>query len=417
MKNRTYRIIILGFAILLFTSGQVAAGDLVIKIGQKYPLTGQWAYYGVDSKKGLDLAADYINARGGIKSMGGAKIENIYSDSQSRPEIAVSENERLITQEGVHLLTGEIFSFLTIPATVVSERLKTPYYVPVSAANAITERGFKYLFRQSQKGKEWGEGIVPFLLDLKKMGVPIKKVAMMNNDTEWGVSGAAGATEEMKKQGFDVVSHIPYPSKATDFSSYITKAHMKNPDVVVRISFLRDTVALSKLQKMMRMKAPHIGISSGDTMNPMIEKLGADAEGRLALNSWNWDLLATQWANDMYKKKYGQDMYNEVAAAFQAMMVIWEALELAGSKVDFSKIDLAAQREAIRDALAAVKVKPGQKIIFPWDEISFDESGHNTKGGSGGFVVHQVVDGKFVTVWPEKDARRKIDLKAAGLIK
>lgn len=406
---------IAAFACLLLIHPTVQATDQVIKIGHKLPLTGHWEYYGRDSKRGLELALKYINDQGGVRSMGGAKLVNLYSDSQSRPEIAVSECERLIDAEKVHMLTGDIFSALSVPTARKAEERKIVYYVPVAAADIITESGYKYVFRQSAPGTVWGSGIVPFVQNLRdKNGLAIKNVAVMNNQTEWGKSVAKGLIPALEGAGFKVVQHVPYDHKSADFTTFLRKAHNSKPDLVIRVAFLRDAVELSRQHKMRRMTAPHIGISSGDTMNEMIDKLAKDAEGRLASNTFNWDLGQAKWANDMYRKVYNADMYNEVASHFQGMLVIWEALEIAGTKIDFAKADLQQQRDAIRQGFAEVKVQAGKHIIFPWQEISFRAGGQNTFGGGSPFIIHQVVNGKFVTVWPGDYAAGKLDLKAVG---
>jgi branched-chain amino acid transport system substrate-binding protein len=399
-------------AALIFSADSLSA--MTIKVGQACPLTGEMASYGRDTKKALDLAVSFINSQGGIKSMGGANLVNIYSDSQSRPELAIRGCEGLIREEGAHVITGEIFSFLTVPSTVVAERLKTPYYVPVAAADAMTRRGFKYTFQQSKLGWEWGDAVVPFLLDLKKMGVRGKKAALLMNDTEFAATVAGAAEKRLKEEGFAMVARVDYPTKANDFRPYLAKLDAQNPDIVIRCSSLREAVAFSRLQKTMKAKAPHIGITCGDTTHELINQLGSLGEGMLALNAWNGDLTVTRWFNDLYKEKYGQDIYLEPAAAAQGMFVIWEALEGAGNKVDFDKVSLAEQRDAIREALSQVRLKPGKKIIFPWDGISFDPNHCNTFGGSGGLIIHQVKNGKFVTVWPDQHAVEKIDLKTAG---
>jgi branched-chain amino acid transport system substrate-binding protein len=416
MRNRIFlHVIISCFVIAMFLPNQVFGADFTVKIGHKLPLTGHWEYYGRDSKRGMDLALDYINSQGGIKSMGGAKLVNIYSDSQSRPEIAVSEAERLIDSEKVHMLTGDIFSALSVPTARKAEERKIVYYVPVAAADVITQSGYKYVFRQSTPGSIWGSGMVPFVKYLRdQRGITIKKVAVMNNATEWGKSVAKGIIPALEKAGFEVVSHVEYNHKAADFTTDLRKAHANKPDLVIRVAFLRDAVELSRQHLMRRVKAPHIGISSGDTMREMIEKLGDNAEGKLAEDTFNWDLKPAKWANDMFKKAWGTDMYNEIAAHFQGMLVIKAALEIAGNKIDFPNASLAKQREAIREAFTEVKLKPGKQIIFPWEEISFAPGGQNTFGGQNPFVIHQVTKGTFVTVWPDKFAAKSLDLKAAG---
>src|SRR5699024_5150922 len=99
--------ILLTLALLLsLSSAALAESAEVIKVGVLYPYTGSAAAVAEDAQKGIEFAIQEINDRGGIASMGGAKIELYYGDTQSNEEAAMTEAERLITQEGVSALLG-----------------------------------------------------------------------------------------------------------------------------------------------------------------------------------------------------------------------------------------------------------------------------------------------------------------------
>jgi branched-chain amino acid transport system substrate-binding protein len=138
-----------------------------VKIGNVEPLSGPSASFGQQGKKAREMAVEEINAAGGIKSLGGAKLELIYADSKSDPNVGVTETERLINTDKVNIVTGCWNSGVTYPATAVAERYGVPFVVPVSVRDTITERGFKYVFRIAAKDSWWTRDQFTFLKDMK----------------------------------------------------------------------------------------------------------------------------------------------------------------------------------------------------------------------------------------------------------
>ncbi|MGD8335680.1 MAG: ABC transporter substrate-binding protein, partial [Desulfobacterales bacterium] len=121
--------------LVLGTGTGPQAAEEVVRIGNIIPLSGPSASVGQQGRNAREMAVDEINAAGGIKSLGGAKLEMLYADSESKPEKGVSEAERMINTEKVHLLTGCWNSAVTYPTTAVAERYGIPFVVPVSVAD------------------------------------------------------------------------------------------------------------------------------------------------------------------------------------------------------------------------------------------------------------------------------------------
>ncbi len=112
---------------LLGAPGLLLAQARAVKIGLVHPVSGGLAYSGGQGRLGCQLAIDEINAAGGIKSMGGARLEAVLGDSQSRPEVGVSEVERL-HQEAVSAYVGCFSSAIALPATQAAAKYNTPFY-------------------------------------------------------------------------------------------------------------------------------------------------------------------------------------------------------------------------------------------------------------------------------------------------
>ena len=140
-----------------------------IKVGVIYPLSGELAKIGEDVRNGLTLAIEDANAAGGIKSLGGAKIELIFGDSQGKPEIGISEVERLIQQEEVVMVVGCYNSGVTLPASQTAQRLQTPFLDDTAMADEITDRGYEWVFRVVGKASWYARDQVDFLKDFKDL--------------------------------------------------------------------------------------------------------------------------------------------------------------------------------------------------------------------------------------------------------
>ena len=188
-------------AFSLLVGGSAAAFAENVKIGSIIPLSGPSASVGLQAKQARELAMEEINAAGGVKSLGGAKFQMVYADSESKPEKGVPEAERLINTEKVHILSGCWNSAVTYPITAVAERYGIPFVVPVSVADKITEQGFKTVFRIAAKDSWWTRDQFAFLKDMEtEFNSPIKKVAFVYENGDWG-TGFASPVEETGQKG------------------------------------------------------------------------------------------------------------------------------------------------------------------------------------------------------------------------
>ncbi len=113
-----------------------------VKVGVILAMSGPLATMGENLRMAYDFALKEINESGGIKSLGGAKVQFIYGDHQADPKVAASEVERLIMRDKVSAVLGTFPSSVSYTATEVAERYKTPFFEPVAVMDQITERGF-----------------------------------------------------------------------------------------------------------------------------------------------------------------------------------------------------------------------------------------------------------------------------------
>jgi len=202
----------------------------VIKIGAIHPMTGGASPAGQQMTAGAKLAVDQINASGGIKNMGGAKLELIVGDYQSVSDIAGTEAERVITQEDVVVLMGSYAN--TVPVTVQAQKYKCP--MVCSVVGSHLDKTYDYVFRdfnmmEYDDQEIWGA--VKFFGD--QTGVYPKTIAMLHNDGEWGLTCRSIATETIAREGWEIVYDEIYPwFTQTDFSSNLAEIEAAKPDLM-----------------------------------------------------------------------------------------------------------------------------------------------------------------------------------------
>ena len=381
--------------------GSIAsAAEQVVKIGNIEPMSGPSATLGQQGKAAREMAVEEINAAGGIKSLGGMKLELIYADSESKPEKGVAEAERLINTEKVHVLTGCWNSAVTYPTTAVAERYGIPFIVPVSVADKITEQGFKNVFRIAAKDSWWARDQFTFLKDMQaEFGTKIEKLAFVYENGDWG-KGMAGLWKKLAEEaGYQVVLDEPYPSTATDLSPVVQKIRRARPDVLMLVSNAADAILLTNTLAEYKVKLKAIVASGGGHADPSFMKAaGKNAEHLFDIGEWETDVNkpGAKEANAKFKAKNGYNLTGEAVDAYLAMYVLKDALERAGS----------LEPAKIREALAATNLTDGPGMIVGYDAVKFDATGQNEKAS---LVIVQIADLgnglERVTIWP-KNARR-----------
>lgn len=388
-------------AVLVLGNGAgLQAAEKVVRIGNIIPLSGPSASVGEQGRNAREMAVEEINAAGGIKSLGGAKLEMLYADSESKPEKGVSEAERMINTEKVHLLTGCWNSAVTYPTTAVAERYGIPFVVPVSVADKITEQGFKTVFRIAAKDSWWTRDQFAFLKDMQaEFKTEIKTLAFVYENGDWG-KGFAGQWRALaEKNGYKIVLDEPYPSTTTDLSPVVQKIRRARPDVLMLVSNAADAILLTNTLADYKVKPKAIIASGGGHADPSFMKAtGSNARYLFDIVEWETDVNkpGVKEINEKFKARYGYNLAGESVDAYIAMYVIKDALERAGS-LDPVKI---------RESLAKTNLRSGPAMIASYDAIEFDATGQNKHAALSIVQINDLGNGlERITVWP-KGARR-----------
>jgi branched-chain amino acid transport system substrate-binding protein len=324
------------------------AAPATIKIGSVQPATGPLAVIGVGQRRGNQLAVDYINAKGGIKSMGGAKLELLLGDSESKPEVGRSEADRLI-MEGAVVMTGPFQSGVAMAISTLCEQRQIPFIMDVAALDKVTGRGKKYTFRVFITVTGLLNGAVKYLKLVTDMkGVMPKRAVVTNTADPFGKGMSGGFIKFMEKSGLpiQIVERIQYPLGIQDLSAEVARIKAAKPDILFPISRPGDSILLTR--ELYKQRVELMGIygpgSPGYYEPSVIKDLGRLIDYVMVNVPWiNPTSPVYQQANAAFQKAYNKYLDTNSAYAYTGLLVIADILERAGS-TDPEKILAATRR-------------------------------------------------------------------------
>lgn len=391
------------------------AADATVKIGAAYPLTGGAASAGTAVKQAIEVAVDIINnphpelpnlplgSTAGLPGLGGRKVEVIFADHQGNPAIAQSEALRLITQEKVVAMVGCYQSSCTLTASAIAERYGIPFVAGEASAPSLTERGFKWLFRPTPIGTDFGAAYASFLAERKKAGFKIEKIAMVNENTEYGTSTAKAISAALSAKGLKLDTQIIYNANSSDVSAQVLQLKSAEPDTVIFVSYTSDAILFIKTMHTLNWKPPIlIGDDSGFSDNAFIEAVGDLAQG--ALNRSSYDIgkpgSSSFVVNELFQKHAGHPLDDTSARGMQGFLALMDAINRAGS----------TEPAKIQAALVSQDLKPDQ-LMIGYDGIKYNAKGQNTLAAT---LIVELEGKKYVAVWPDKSAVKPPTLPFKG---
>ena len=365
-----------------------------VKVGYLLPVTGPLAYEAGLALNGLTLAVDEINASGGIKSLGGAKITMMPGDTQNKVELGNSEASRLIDQGAVAII-GTFSSLVAFSVRQVTEKNKTPFLLLACVADNLTEGGLKYTFRMQPNGKAMATLTVSNMFEMaKNANVPIKRVAMMHEDGNFGTTMGNHVEAFSKTMGYELVQRIPYNLRSPDLTSELAKVKAARPDLLIISGYYGDSKIIAETAAKLRIGVSAlVGLANAAYSNPkFIAENRELTEQLFDGNYWyNPQSARARAVFEAYQKKFGSTMSNHGVQGYQVTFVLKDSLERAASM----------DRDKIRDAIAKTNLTDQ---ILTQDAIRFDDSG---EGINATPALIQVQNGKPVVVGPARFAEAK----------
>lgn len=252
-----------------------------IKIGVVFDLTGPFAGGGSDLQYlGAKIMIDWFNAQGGAE---GYKVDAVYADAQSKPDVAINEAVRLIEQEKVDMLLGFYSSAECVPTAARVEQFKKFMWITTCIASPVLEgKNLQYVFRPQPFGQQWGHESTEMVAEYAKaqLGKDPKdlKVAIIHEDGPYGTDVARGDVDGSAKYGFQVVANEGYSASAPDLSSMVTKLKRSRPDVIFHTGYNPDITLFLRQSRELGLKfSTLIGQGAGYTVySKLKETLGTD---------------------------------------------------------------------------------------------------------------------------------------------
>lgn len=330
----------------------VSANSDVIKIGEVGSMTGSEATFGTSTHNGIELALKQINEKGGIK---GKKLQLISLDDQGKPEEAATAVTKLITQDKVTAILGEVASSRSLAMAPIAQQHKIPMITPSSTNPKVTEQG-DYIFRVCFIDPFQGTVMAKFAHETLK----VKKVAILRDvKNDYSVGLADFFIETFKKFGGEIVIDQSYSAGDMDFKSQLTAIRGKNPEAIYVPGYYTEVGLIGRQARELGIKVPLMGGDGWDS--PKLKEIGGKAlEGSFFSNHYSEEDQSpvVQEFIKNYKAAYGVIPDGLAAMGYDAMNVLADAMTRAP--------DLTSQ--SIRDAIAATKDYPAVTGVITINE-------------------------------------------------
>ena len=352
------------------------SGDEIL-IGEVGSLTGSEATFGTSTRDGVDLAIKQINAAGGIK---GKKLRVIVMDDQGKPEEAATAVTKLITQDKVTAILGEVASSRSLAMGPIAQSNKVPMVTPSSTNPKVTQVG-DYVFRVCFIDPFQGSVMAKFATNTLK----VKKAAILRDiKNDYSVGLANFFTETFKKAGGEIVVDQSYSAGDVDFKSQLTSIKGKGPEVIFVPGYYTEVGLIARQARELGIKAPLLGGDGWDSTK-LTEIGGAALNGSYFSNHYSPDDQSptVQQFISEYKNMFGAVPDGLAAMGYDAAMVLADAMKRAPT----------LSNQDIRDALAATKDYPGVT-----GKITIDKNRDAVKSAvvievkSTGFTFKETID-------------------------
>jgi branched-chain amino acid transport system substrate-binding protein len=331
------------------------------------------------------LAIEDINNAGGIKSQGGALIEAVLGDAQSRPEAGAAEVERM-NEAGVTAIVGAYASAICLTTTQTAAKYGLPHVVDVGVADQIVERGLTNTFRFGPGYRMCSQRAVDNLNTLNTdAGKPARTVMIVHEESLFGAGTAALLSSELPKYGFEIKEVIKHPNPTRDFNNIVLRMRAVNPDIVIPANYYNEYALLLRAMKQqnVRPKAIYSVLGGAASSYKFLKEFPDIADGIIDCNHWFNPKDARVAPLRKRVEAKGAYFSYEVFMTYTAMMLLADALERAKS----------ADRAAVNAALASSAFKDH---MMPYGPTHF-VNGQNTGAQP---LLTQVVGNDIKVVLP-----------------
>jgi branched-chain amino acid transport system substrate-binding protein len=364
------RLGILSALALTLTLTHCAQKQDTIRVGVFSSLTGGTATFGISSTQGVQMAADEWNARGGLL---GKQIELIIEDDQSKPDEAALAVTKLINQNRVVAILGEVASSRTLAGAPIAQKAGIPLITPASTNPKVTKVG-DFIFRVCYVDSF--QGVVCARFATQKLG--LKRLAIFKDiKNDYSVGLAEYFKHNAIALGAEIVAEQSYSEGDTDFRAQITSLKGANPECIFIPGYYTEVGLIAKQVREQNINAVLLGGDGWDS--PRTPEIGGEAvDGSFFCNHYSADDTSqmVQSFVQRYKGRHGYVPDAMAPLSYDAANMLFAAIERAGT----------TEGRAIRDAIAQTRDFPGI-----CGSVTIDEERNARKSA----VVLQIAGGKF----------------------
>ena len=336
-----------GGATLAATGGfpAIVRAQSTVKIGLVHPVTGFLQFSGTQCRFGAETAIAEINAAGGIASLGGAKLEAVLGDAQSKPEVGAAEVEEF-NSAGVAAIVGAFSSGISLATTQVAAKHGIPHVVDVGVNDKIVGRDLANTFRFGPGFGNITQAGVDGLIEINEAaGKPAKSVVIVHeNTTPFGSFMAGLMKKGLEPAGFEVLDTLPHPTPNKDFRNIALKIKELQPDIVIPSHYYNEGVLFLRTLQRQRVapNAIYSVLGGASSQYRFVDEFPDAAQYVMDCNHWFDPKNAAARALRKKTEAAGKSFSYEVFLAYTAVRFVADAIERAGS----------AEREAIIESLA-----------------------------------------------------------------
>ncbi len=320
-------------------SGGGDAGEGEILVGEYGSLTGGQATFGQSTHNAIMLAVDEINTAGGVN---GRKIRVLTEDDQSKADEAANAVQKLISQNNVVAVLGEVASSSSLAAAPICQNAKVPMITPSSTNPAVTQKG-DYIFRMCFIDPYQGEAMANYVV--KELGMK-RAAILIDVRSDYSTGLAANFERVFVANGGQIVGKQSYAQGDSDFRSQLTAIKATNPEVIFVPGYYNDIGQIAIQARDLGMQQPLAG-GDGWESPKLIEIGGKALEGCFYSNHYYVEdpAPAVREFVQKYQERFGAQPDSLAALGYDSARVLVDAIRRAGT-TDGPKL---------RDAIAATK--------------------------------------------------------------
>jgi len=369
----------------------VGAQPASVKVGLIHPVTGFVAYNGQQSRLGATMAIDDVNRAGGIKAMGGAKLEPLLGDSQSKVEVGVSEVEKM-NEQGVAAYIGCFQSPVGIAASQAAAKYNTPFLIDVGASDLLVTRGLKNIFRLKPGFGVCVDQGLEALDALNKAANGVAKSAVIVHESgEFGTGTGKLLSGKLPSIGIQVKEVVSHDNPTRNFDNIALRIRSIAPDLVMMSNYQNEYVLLARTLYQQKVNLAGFYSFLGGGFNYKFVKEMPDVS-QYMMDTNHWFNPKSETAQALKKRvEENKALFTyELYLSYSVVMLLVDALEHAGS----------ADKEKLLAALSASTYKAD---LLPYGPTKF-VNGQN-QGGRAAML--QSLKGEIEVIAPAEFASAK----------